>query len=151
MGWPAEGIATSRYGKRHVPHPEGSGFHKGIDIANLDGTPIFATADGIVRYADWKSGYGRTIVLEHGNGYTSVYGHNAEIRIRPGARVKCGQIIALMGTSGRSTGSHLHYEIRRYGRSIDPWQFMGEEQNPKYAVSAPAKRFLAEGAPIFSL
>ena len=95
-------------------------FHRGIDIANALGTPVRATADGVVKLASWQGGYGRLVVLDHGHGFLTFYGHNSELKVKPGDHVKRGQVISLMGTSGRSTGYHLHYEVWQNGakRSI---------------------------------
>jgi len=94
--------------------------HHGIDYANRVGTRIWATYDGVVKYAGWVRGYGRYIELKHPNGYTSVYGHLSRIKVKKGQRVKKRQVIGLMGSSGMSTGSHLHFGIKRGGRWINP-------------------------------
>ena len=94
--------------------------HHGIDYANRRGTPIKATYNGIVTYRGWRGGYGKFIKIKHPNGYESVYGHLSRYRVKKGQRVKRGQIIALMGSTGLSTGSHLHFGIKRNGRWINP-------------------------------
>ena len=126
QGWPAEGAASSRFGWRTSPFNGRAQFHRGIDITNVPGTPIFATASGTVVFSGWKSGYGYLVVIDHGNGFQSCYGHNSEVWAREGQRVNRGQVLAFMGSSGSSTGSHIHYEIWKGGRAINPWMLMGE-------------------------
>lgn len=125
QGWPAEGVASSRYGWRISPFSSRPQFHRGIDITNLPGTPVFATAAGTVAFSGWKSGYGYLVIVDHGNGYQSCYGHNSEVWAKEGMRVNRGQILAFMGSSGDSTGSHIHYEIWKNGRPVNPWALMG--------------------------
>ncbi|MFC1522445.1 M23 family metallopeptidase [Elusimicrobiota bacterium] len=126
--WPSVGVITSGYGLRQNPfHPESlhpGQIHHGIDLANLEGTPVRAAADGIVRRAKWTKGYGRTIVLDHGFGYSTLYGHNAKINVEAGEFVDRGNIIGHMGTTGKSTGSHLHFEVWQHGRPINPFRFV---------------------------
>jgi murein DD-endopeptidase MepM/ murein hydrolase activator NlpD len=123
-GWPAEGRMTSHFGYRLSPISGLTQFHSGIDIANARGTRIRATADGIVRHADWEGGYGRLIAIDHGFGYMTFYGHNSDILVSVGQVVKRGQVIGRMGSSGSSTGDHVHYEIWRNGQCINPWRFI---------------------------
>jgi len=125
MNWPTQGRLTSGYGMRKSPFEEDSGeFHHGLDIANSLGTPIHATADGVVKIASWQGGYGRLIVIEHGHGFRTYYGHNSEMLVKPGDIVKRGQVISYMGTSGHSTGYHLHYEIWQNGHVVNPMKFV---------------------------
>jgi len=123
-GWPAQGIITSNYGWRSNPYGWGREFHDGIDIAAPIGTPIQATADGVVRFVGWKSGYGRTVVVRHGFGFETMYAHNSRIFVNAGDEVSRGDVIASMGSTGRSTGSHVHYEVRRYGCNLNPREFL---------------------------
>ena len=116
---------TSGYGVRSDPFKGGAAMHAGIDLAGPNGTPIYATADGTVRRSGWNSGgYGNLIELDHGRGIETRYGHLSQILVRPGAQVKRGQLIARMGSTGRSTGSHLHYEVRIEGKPVNPIPFM---------------------------
>ena len=120
-GWPTSGDVSSPYGLRW----NGSDFHPGIDIANDMGTPIFATADGIVDYAGWNSGgYGNMVDIEHGNGIMTRYAHASQVLVSSGQSVKRGQIIALMGSTGFSTGPHVHYEVRINGQAVNPISYM---------------------------
>ena len=125
LNWPTKGRLTSYYGLRKFPlDGMDSEFHRGIDIASREGTPIHATADGVVRIASWQGGYGRMVVIDHGRGYRTYYGHNSKLLVSPGDRVTRGQPIALMGTSGLSTGHHLHYEVWRHGSAQNPMKFV---------------------------
>ena len=116
--WPTSGTITSKYGYRSIFG--GTSFHGGIDIANKKGTDIVAADGGEVVYAGWMSGYGYLIQIDHGNGYVTYYGHNSELLVSVGDKVFKGQHIAEMGSTGRSTGNHCHFEIR----------YNGERQNP---------------------
>ena len=115
--WPSSGVVSSPYGLRWG----GSDFHPGIDIADDMGTPIHATADGAVSVAGWNSGgYGNMVDIDHGNGVMTRYGHASYVVVNAGQRVKRGQIIAYMGSTGFSTGPHVHYEVRVNGQAVDP-------------------------------
>ena len=117
--WPTQGVFTSGYGWRW------GRMHKGIDIANNVGTPIFAAKDGVVVYSGWMSGYGYLVEMNHGDGTTTRYGHNSRLLVRKGQIVPQGQTISLMGSTGRSTGPHLHFEIRSAGGgAIDPMRLL---------------------------
>lgn len=124
--WPASGYLTSHFGIRLSPFSGVEESHKGMDIAAPAGTPIRATADGIVQLAGWAGGYGKVVVLDHGYGYSTRYGHNRQVMVKRGDRVKRGQIIALMGQTGSATGPHCHYEVWHRGRAVNPKRFMGE-------------------------
>jgi murein DD-endopeptidase MepM/ murein hydrolase activator NlpD len=116
---------TSGYGVRSDPFKGRAAMHAGIDLAGPIGTAIYATADGTVSDAGYNSGgYGNLIKLEHGKGIETRYGHLSFIAVKPGQRVARGQLIGRMGSSGRSTGSHLHYEVRIDGRAVNPIPFM---------------------------
>ncbi len=119
--WPARGEVSSPFGLRW----NGSDFHPGIDIANDFGTPIVATADGIVTDAGWNAGgYGNKVDIDHGNGIMTRYGHAQSIVVRPGQQVRRGQIIAYMGSTGFSTGPHVHYEVRINGEAVNPAPYL---------------------------
>lgn len=125
--WPTEGHITSPFGYRLSPmqRDEESGeFHPGIDIANHPDTLIYATADGTVLVSGWSHGYGNLVVIDHGYGLQTVYGHTSKSLVKVGERVVKGQVIAYMGTTGRSTGAHVHYEVRRQGRPVNPMEFL---------------------------
>jgi murein DD-endopeptidase MepM/ murein hydrolase activator NlpD len=116
---------TSGYGVRSDPFRGSAAMHAGIDLSGPAGTPIYATADGKVSEAGWNSGgYGNLIKIDHGRGIETRYAHLSAVAIRPGQQVKRGQLIGKMGSTGRSTGSHLHYEVRIDGRAVNPVPFM---------------------------
>jgi murein DD-endopeptidase MepM/ murein hydrolase activator NlpD len=98
--------------------------HKGIDIPGPVGTPIYATADGMIGRAQWVSGYGKFVEINHGNAVQTRYGHLSAMNVTPGQRIKKGDILGYMGSTGRSTGSHLHYEVRIAGEAINPTAFL---------------------------
>jgi murein DD-endopeptidase MepM/ murein hydrolase activator NlpD len=115
---------TSNFGVRSDPFRGGAAMHSGVDIPGAYGTPIYATADGIVGRAGWVSGYGKLVELEHGRGIQTRYGHMSSLLVAAGTRVKRGQQIGMMGSTGRSTGNHLHYEVRLDGRAVNPMPFL---------------------------
>lgn len=119
--WPARGDVSSPYGLRW----NGSDFHPGIDIANDMGTPILATADGVVTTAGWNDGgYGNMVDIDHGNGVMTRYGHAMQVAVTPGQHVRRGQVIAYMGSTGFSTGPHVHYEVRIHGNAVNPAAYL---------------------------
>lgn len=122
--WPINGTVTSRFGWRNSPWGGGSEFHAGIDIANSIGTPVVAAADGKVVQSAWSAGYGNIVQIDHGNGMTTIYGHNSRNAVTAGQNVKKGQVISYVGSTGRSTGPHLHYEVRINDTAVDPSRFM---------------------------
>ncbi len=122
--WPAKGVISSTFGARQDPVYGGGAFHEGLDIANDTGTTIVATAAGTVTYAAYAGGYGNLIEIDHGNGFITKYGHNSALLVQAGMTVKKGQSIALMGSTGKSTGSHVHYEVRLNGVATDPLLFL---------------------------
>lgn len=130
-GWPCRGPLTSRYGQRKSPFDGSEEFHPGIDISGSLGTPIHATADGTVRFSAWSSGYGNLVLLQHDFGYSTRYAHNSRLLVKPGDRVKRGQVVALMGTTGKSSGVHSHYEVWRYNVRKNPASFLRDD--PKFA------------------
>lgn len=117
---PTEGRITSGYGYRRNPFGRGREFHKGLDIANRSGTKIKAAGSGVVTFAGYYGGYGKVIIISHGYGYQSIYGHNRKLFVKVGQHVKKGEVIAEMGNTGKSTGPHLHFEIRYYGKPVNP-------------------------------
>jgi murein DD-endopeptidase MepM/ murein hydrolase activator NlpD len=122
--WPAHGWLSSRVGLRQDPIDGGRDFHQGLDISADNGTPVYATADGTVRSSGREGGYGNLVVVEHEYGLETRYGHLSRFIVKPGAKVKRGDVIGLVGSTGRSTGSHLHYEVRVNGRLLNPLQLL---------------------------
>jgi murein DD-endopeptidase MepM/ murein hydrolase activator NlpD len=115
-GWPIQGQVSSNYGTRHHPVTGARSQHSGLDIRAPRGTPVRATADGIVSYSGWSGGNGHIIVIEHGYGFSTAYAHNKENFVAVGQKVKKGQEIATSGSTGMSTGPHLHYEVWKRGK-----------------------------------
>lgn len=122
--WPVRGWISSGFGSRVSPLSGEKGYHGGVDIANDFGTPVRATADGRVAYAGWEGGYGKLVVVEHGHGFSTYYGHLSEIKATVGQMVRRGGTLGLMGQTGDATGPHVHYEIRVYGAAVDPTKYM---------------------------
>ncbi len=124
QGWPAGGRLSSGYGMREHPRYGVRKFHTGVDISLGLGTPLHATADGVVSFADRSAGNGNIVVLEHGSGFSTVYAHNTKNLVHPGQTVKRGDIVAYSGSTGVSTGPHVHYEVWKNGRSVNPAPFL---------------------------
>jgi murein DD-endopeptidase MepM/ murein hydrolase activator NlpD len=125
--WPVEGESTDSFGYRGNPFGGGGAeFHPGQDIAAPRGTPVFAPADGKVIEAGWKNGYGQTVVLDHGNGLTTRYGHLSKVEVTANQELKRGEELGLVGSTGRSTGPHLHYEVRLGDLPISPRHYLPE-------------------------
>ncbi len=121
---PTDGWMTSRFGNRMSPFTGKKEFHKGVDIANRQGTAILATANGVVSYVGKKGAMGNVLVIDHGHGMVTRYAHLSEALKKPGEKVKRGDIVAQMGNSGRSTGPHLHYEVHFNGVPVNPNQYI---------------------------
>jgi murein DD-endopeptidase MepM/ murein hydrolase activator NlpD len=121
---PANGWVTSKFGYRKSPFTGQREFHSGLDIANREGTPIIATADGVVTYCGRKGMLGKAVIIEHGHGMVTRYAHLSKIKIKAGQKVKRGDTIALLGNSGRTTGPHLHYDVRLNGLSVSPEKYI---------------------------
>jgi murein DD-endopeptidase MepM/ murein hydrolase activator NlpD len=120
FAWPVDGTVTSGFGERANPMGAGTDFHPGIDIAADEGTPIRASAGGRVVSAGPDGGYGNLVVVDNGNGVTTRYGHCSQIFARVGQSVDAGSIIAAVGSTGHSTGPHLHFEVRVNDKPVDP-------------------------------
>jgi len=126
-GWPAVGSVTSGYGYRFHPVFANREFHSGIDIANAKGTPVYATASGVVVFSGWKNGYGNIVVVDHGFNYRTAYAHLDAKLVQIGAHVVRGQEIGKMGKTGDATGYHVHYEVQFKGNIINPSPYMKED------------------------
>jgi murein DD-endopeptidase MepM/ murein hydrolase activator NlpD len=124
--WPVTGTITSSFGEREDPFNGEGSFHSGIDIATAYGEPVRATADGMVLKAAFGNGYGREVLIDHGNGIQTLYGHLSGFAVTAGERVTRGQVIGYVGTSGRSTGPHLHYEVRVRDTPVNPHKYLRE-------------------------
>ena len=121
---------ASGFGTRFHPILKVNKMHKGLDFAASTGTPIYATGDGTVKVAEFNSGYGNVVVLKHGNGYESLYAHMSRAKVRNGQKVKRGDVIGYVGSTGLSTGAHLHYEIHKNGEPVDPIMYFYNDVDP---------------------
>lgn len=118
---PVTATISAGFGYRKNPFTSrGSEFHKGVDFAASYGTTVSATGDGIVSFAGWNAGYGRMVIISHGYGLSTLYAHNSKLLVKQGDKVKKGQAIAKVGNTGRSTGTHLHYEVKLNGKNVNP-------------------------------
>lgn len=125
--WPLRGWVTSEFGLRRSPLSGGRQLHEGIDIAGPYGTVVMATGDGVVTFAGHQGGLGNKVIIDHGYGLATVYGHNSQILVKEGDRVTRGTVIAKVGSTGRSTGPHCHYEILVNGVPVDPTKYILEQ------------------------
>lgn len=123
-GWPVKGWVTSSFGMRRDPFNGRRKMHEGYDIAARTGTPVIATADGIVSSVRTEAGYGKMVTIDHGYGYRTIYSHNSKHYVKVGQRVRRGDRVAAVGNTGRSTGSHVHYEIRLNGVPVNPKKYL---------------------------
>lgn len=123
-GWPLKGAISSGFGTRQHPITGNSAHHSGIDIRAPIGTPVRSTADGIVSFSSWHDDSGYIVVLEHGHGFSTAYAHNKENHVKVGQRVKRGEVIGISGSTGSTTGPHLHYEVWKNGGQINPAPFL---------------------------
>jgi murein DD-endopeptidase MepM/ murein hydrolase activator NlpD len=123
----ANSYITSGFGGRVDPIRGGSQFHKGIDFEADVGDPVLAVADGVVSYSSARAGYGNTIEIDHGNGYVTRYAHNSRLTLKVGELVRAGQEIAKAGSTGRSTGAHVHFEVWENGRYVNPRKFLSQQ------------------------
>jgi murein DD-endopeptidase MepM/ murein hydrolase activator NlpD len=137
-------LFTSNFGVRSDPFRGTAAMHAGVDIPGALGTPIYATADGIISHAGRQGGYGNLVQINHGRGIETRYGHLSKILVADNTRVKRGQMIGLMGSTGRSTGSHLHYEVRVDGKAVNPIPFL---QTGEYLVQIQDRAQTAVGGP----
>jgi murein DD-endopeptidase MepM/ murein hydrolase activator NlpD len=118
------GILTDGFGGRSDPFTGEAGQHNAVDISSAAGAPIRSPADGIVVKAEWANGYGQVVYISHGYGYSTRYGHLSKIGVRAGQRVKRGDVIGNVGSTGRSTGPHLHYEVRVNNNPVNPLEYI---------------------------
>ncbi len=125
--WPATGLLSSPYGYRRSPFGWSWKFHSGLDIAGDRGDPVFAAAPGWVKRAEYHTGYGRMLEIDHGYGITTLYGHNWRVVVEVGEYVEEGEIVATMGSTGRATGPHLHFELMFDGHTVDPLPYLPDQ------------------------
>ena len=124
MIWPVNGTITSEFGWRTHPIYGTARFHSGIDIGADYGTPIVAAANGVVSYAGWISGYGNAVIIDHGGGVSTLYGHNQSLAVGVGQQVSQGEVISYCGSTGNSTGPHCHFEVRQNGEPVSPYSYL---------------------------
>jgi len=118
--WPLRGIVTSRFGFRRHPIFRLRQFHQGLDIAAAQGSPVRAAFAGVVLFAGWYGGYGKLVIIDHGQGTSTLYGHLSAILASTGQQVPQGHVVGRVGSTGYSTGPHLHFEVRQNGKPVDP-------------------------------
>jgi len=135
--WPVVGQITGRFGQRLDPFSGEGAFHSGLDIASHYGDAVHATADGVVTEADTDAGYGRLVVVNHGFGISTWYAHLSAFNVQAGMHVRAGDVIGYEGQSGRSTGPHLHYEVRINNTPVNPWRYL-RNTIPQTAAPSPA-------------
>jgi murein DD-endopeptidase MepM/ murein hydrolase activator NlpD len=131
--WPVDGTVASGFGRRR------SGWHAGVDIKADSGAPVLAAASGTVIFSGWSASYGRFVKIQHSNGFVTVYAHNSENMVQVGDEVEIGRVIATVGRSGRASGHHLHFEIRREGMAFNPLHLLDTRDHTPVFVSAPAE------------
>jgi murein DD-endopeptidase MepM/ murein hydrolase activator NlpD len=134
--WPVVGRVTSSFGERNDPFNGEGAFHRGVDISSDIGTRIIAPADGIVRFADFMNGYGRAVMIDHGNGISTLYGHMSGFAVSAGQFIHRGDAVGYVGLSGRSTGPHLHYEVRIFNTPVNPSKYLRFSLNQQVASGA---------------
>jgi murein DD-endopeptidase MepM/ murein hydrolase activator NlpD len=122
--WPVQGRITGSFGERIDPFNGEGAFHRGVDISSDVGTRVIAPADGIVEFSDQMNGYGRTVVIDHGNGISTLYGHLSGFTVSPGQLIHRGDTLGYVGQTGRSTGPHLHYEVRILNTPVNPHKYL---------------------------
>lgn len=138
--WPLVGVVRSSFGGRSDPLSGEGAFHTGIDLAAPKGTPVHVTADGVVLSSGWAGGYGKLVVVDHGNGIHTYYAHLSRLAVVPGEEVHSGETIAYSGSTGRSTGPHVHYEIRLAGTPVNPYKYMTRSERLAASTKSPAKQ-----------
>ena len=124
LGWPVSGTVTYGFGYRSAPAYGASTYHEGIDICAPYGTPIYAAESGTVTLSSWYSGYGYAVIIDHGNGMTTLYGHCSSLAVSSGQYVERGQVIAYVGSTGISSANHCHFEVRVGGSAVNPYNYL---------------------------
>ena len=121
---PVEGEVTSEYGIRSDPFTGEARFHHGLDVGAAQGTPVKAVRDGTVVFSGERGGYGNVVEVAHEDGFSTLYAHGHELLVKKGEKISAGSAIMTVGSTGKSTGSHLHFEVRREGRTVDPKSYI---------------------------
>jgi murein DD-endopeptidase MepM/ murein hydrolase activator NlpD len=133
--WPVEGRVLSNFGGRLDPFSGEGAFHSGVDIQAAVGTAVHVAADGVVLQAEFSGGYGKLVVIDHGNGIRTMYGHLSRFNVVPGQEVRKGSVIGFTGITGASTGPHLHFEVRMGGSSVNPYPYLAKSATFRQAAS----------------
>jgi murein DD-endopeptidase MepM/ murein hydrolase activator NlpD len=131
--WPVKGMVTAGYGYRSSPFTGQREMHEGLDVAAPHGTAIVATADGVVSFSGPLSAFGNVVFINHGHGFTTFYAHNSSNRVKEGQLVKRGEVIAYVGSTGRTTGPHVHYEVQVNGVTVNPMKYIIDQSGIKFA------------------
>ena len=131
--WPVKGLVTAGYGYRQSPFTGQREMHEGLDVAAPHGSPILATADGVVSFSGPLAAFGNVVFINHGHGFTTFYAHNSSNRVKEGQQVKRREVIAYVGTSGRTTGPHVHYEVQVNGTTVNPLKYIVDPSGGKFA------------------
>ena len=139
--WPVTGRLMGGYGERTDPFSGEGARHTGVDISAPVGTAVKAAADGIVMQASWNGGYGRCVVIDHGNGYQTWYAHLSRMDVMEGEEIRQGETLGAVGTSGRSTGPHLHYEVRIHSTPVNPYRFLAHASIARTSSTASGSPF----------
>ena len=134
--WPVNGQIISRFGQREDPFSREGGLHWGVDITADMGTPVHAAADAVVSEADWMQGYGKLVVLDHGNGMRTWYAHLSKFAVVPGQEIRRGEVVGYSGSTGHATGPHLHFEVRMGGNPVNPYSYLKSAAVTQTAKSA---------------
>lgn len=134
---PVAGYVTSGFGYRMHPVYGGRAHHNGIDFDANIGDPVRSAGNGLVKFAGWKNGFGNVVEIDHQNGYVTVYGHNSAFTVKEGDVVRAGQVVAKAGSTGRSTGPHVHFEVHKDGRPVNPSAFLGQDKSTPNDRTAP--------------
>ncbi len=137
--WPVIGVLRSSFGGRSDPFSGEGAFHTGIDVSTPTGTPVHATADGVVQSAGWSGRYGKLVIIDHGNGLETYYAHLSQFMVVPGQEVNSNQIVAMTGGTGHVTGPHLHYEVRVGGTPVNPIKYLGVGNLHKTQMASASK------------
>lgn len=132
LAWPLRGVLYARFGRK------GREPHDGIDLAAPAGSPVKTAAPGVTLYAGEQQGYGLIVIIEHQDGLITLYAHNRDVRVKTGQKVREGQVVATVGDSGKTSGPHLHFEVRRDGKPVDPLEFLGPVPAPERSPPSPA-------------
>jgi murein DD-endopeptidase MepM/ murein hydrolase activator NlpD len=132
LAWPVRGVLYARFGRK------GKEPHDGIDLAAPAGTPVKTAAPGTTLYAGEQKGYGLIVIVEHGGGLITLYAHNRDVRVKTGQKVREGQVVATVGDSGKTSGPHLHFEVRKDGVPVDPLEYLGPVPPPEGAKASPS-------------